>query len=168
MTLKSFESIRHKFLIPFRLLPEQGLSPEKFAFSVTIGIVSGLFPVIGATTLLSLLLTMLFRQNLLVVQAVQWLIALIQIFLIIPFMHFGAFLLNQHILQLNITQVRLAFQPGLLSGFRTIGILHLYGIFAWIVLIIPLGLASYFLLLALIRRRKITASLVVAEKALNN
>ncbi|MEI8046974.1 MAG: DUF2062 domain-containing protein [Bacteroidota bacterium] len=152
--MKIVDSIINKFLIPFRLVPAEGLSPEKLAFSVTIGIICGIFPVFGTTTMLSLLLTGLFRQNLLVVQSVQWTMALFQIILIIPFMQFGAFLLNQQQLHINIEQVKLAFHPGMIAGIKTIGIFHLYGILTWSLLLFPLAAASYFICLAIFKKRK--------------
>ncbi len=147
------ESIRHKILIPFRLVPKEGLSPEKLAFSVTLGIVSGIFPVIGLTTLLSIVLTMLFRQNLLVVQSIQWILALVQVLLIIPFMQFGAYILNVHALHINMAQINHAFQPGMLSGIRTVGIFHLYGILTWFILVIPTSAVSYYGLLLIFQRK---------------
>jgi uncharacterized protein (DUF2062 family) len=151
--LNIFESVRHKILIPFRLVPEEGLSPEKLAFSVTLGIVSGIFPVIGLTTLLSIVLTMLFRQNLLVVQSVQWILALVQVLLIIPFMQFGAYILNVHAFHINMAQINHAFQPGMLSGIKTVGIFHLYGILTWLILSIPASIVSYFGLLFIFQRK---------------
>jgi uncharacterized protein (DUF2062 family) len=144
MPLKIIDSIKCKFLIPFRLVPKDGLTPEKLAFSVTLGIVTGIFPVIGMTTLLSLLFTMLFRQNLLIVQSVQWVVALIQIMLIIPFMQFGAYMLNHNALQISMAQINHAFQPGVISGIKAVGIFHLYGILTWLLLVIPAGSVSYF------------------------
>jgi uncharacterized protein (DUF2062 family) len=151
--LKLVITLRDKILIPFQLIPKEGLSPEKLAFSLTIGIISGVFPVLGATTILSLLLTLLFRQNLLVVQSVQWILALVQILLIIPFIQFGAFLLHQPAIHISIQQISIAFKPGWFSGFRTIGILHLYGILTWAILAIPVSAASYFGFLTFFQRK---------------
>jgi uncharacterized protein (DUF2062 family) len=142
--MRIFRYIKNKILVPFRLVPADGLTAGKLAFSVTIGIVSGLFPVIGTTTLISLLLTMIFRQNLLVVQSVQWMVGIIQVFLIIPFMRFGAYLLSQNKVHISIEQVKLAFQPGILSGLKTIGIFHLYAILTWLIVVIPLGVLSFY------------------------
>ena len=153
MILKTVESIKTRFLIPFHLLPANGLTPEKLAFSVTLGIISGLFPVIGTTTLLSLLLTLLFRQNLLVVQSVQWILALFQILLIIPFMQLGAFILNQHGVHVSIDEIKHAFQPGFLEGIKSVGVFHLYGLLSWAIVSIPVGAVSYFTFLAIFKRK---------------
>ena len=153
MALKIIEPLKNRFLIPFRLIPKEGLTPEKLAFSITIGFVAGLFPVIGATTILSLLFAMLFRQNLLVVQSVQWIVAIVQILLIIPFMQIGAYILNAHTIHISIQQINLAFQPGIISGIKTVGIFHLYAILTWGLLIIPAGTVSYFSLLSVFQKK---------------
>lgn len=149
---KLIEPIRNRILIPFRIIPREGLTPKKMALSATIGIVAGLFPVIGFTTLLSLLLTAIFRQNLALVQAMNWLLSLVQVILIIPLMRFGALLLDQQNISITFGQIKKAFQPGILSGLQTIGIFHLYGILAWAVLAIPIGAISYFALLMVFRK----------------
>ena len=153
MAHKIVETFTKKILIPFRLIPEAGLSADKLALSITIGIIAGLFPVIGATTIISLFLTMLFRQNLLVVQSVQWVMALFQVLLIIPFMQIGAFILSQQALHINIEQISLAFEPGIISGIKTIGIFHLYAILTWTILSIPTGAISYFVFRAVFLRK---------------
>jgi len=150
--LKIFESVKTRIIIPFRLVPKEGLTPEKLAFSVTLGIIAGVFPVMGTTTLVGLLLTMLFRQNLLVVQAVQWILALVQVLLVIPFMQFGAYILNQNAVHISMEQISHAFQPGMLSGIKAVGLFHLYGILTWLILIIPAGAVSYFSFLAVFQK----------------
>ena len=147
------EPIKNRILIPFKIIPRDGFTPEKLALSVTIGIVSGLFPVIGFTTLLSLALTAAFRQNLALVQSVNWILALVQVLLIIPLMRMGAMLWDQHNIRITLGQMIQAFQPGILEGMQTIGIFLLYGILAWCVLVIPAGAFSYYALLMAFRKR---------------
>lgn len=153
MTLKHVDSIVEKFLKPFKLVPKAGLSPKKLALSVTIGIVSGLFPVFGATTLVSLLLTAIFRQNLLIVQSVQWLLAIFQVVLIIPFMRAGAYLLNQPDFLIGIAQIKQAFEPGLLTGIKTLGVYHTYAILSWTIISIPFGIVLYVSFLVIFRKK---------------
>ena len=95
---------------------------------------------------------MVFRQNLLVVQSVQWITGLAQVLLIIPFMQFGAYLLNHQHFHINVAQITLAFQPGILAGIKTIGIYHLYGIFSWTILALPVGVITYFSFLGIFYR----------------
>jgi len=150
---KIIEPIKKRILIPFKIIPREGLTPEKVALSVTIGIVSGLFPVIGFTTLLSLTLTAAFRQNFALVQSVNWLLSLVQVLLIIPLMRMGASLLNQQNVRITLGQMKQAFQSGILDGLQTIGIFHLYGIMAWCITVLPAGAFSYYALLLVFRKR---------------
>ena len=147
------DPIKNRILIPFNIIPRDGLTPEKLALSVTIGLIGGLFPVIGFTSLLSLALTAAFRQNLAVVQSVNWILTMVQVFLIIPFMRLGAMLWEQHPISITIGQIERAFQPGILEGLQTIGVFHLYGILAWSILVIPAGAFSYYALLFAFRKR---------------
>ena len=153
--LKITHHFKNKILIPFRLVPKEGLTAETLAFSITIGIIAGLFPVIGTTTLVSVLLTVLFRQNLMIVQAVQWILGLAQVFLIIPFMQFGAFILNQNSLHITMHQMSQAFAPGFLSGIKAVGVLQLYAIMTWSILAIPTAAISYFAFRAVFQKKKI-------------
>jgi hypothetical protein len=79
--------------------------------------------------------------------------ALAQIFLIIPFMQFGAFLLNPNVVHISMQQINHAFQPGMLTGIKTVGIFHLYGIFSWMILVIPAGAISYYIFLSVFQKR---------------
>jgi len=135
--------ITQRLLIPFKLIPKDGITSETLVFSITIGVVAGIFPVIGTTTILSILLTILFRQNVLIVQAIQWSMAIFQIALIVPFMLIGNNLLQRQPLHINIRTIEKAFNLGFLNGIETIGVLHLYAIFAWILLVVPIGLLVF-------------------------
>jgi len=156
MAPKYFMYLRDKILISFKLVPKDGLPPEKLAFSITIGIVSGLFPVFGTTTLISLLLTAVFRQNLLIVQSVQWILAVFQLMLIIPLMKLGAWLLNQPVLHINIEQIKLAFEQGILMGIKSLGVFHFYAIVVWTLLAVPVGVVSYYTFLTIFRTKNRT------------
>ncbi len=79
--------------------------------------------------------------------------ALFQLALIIPFMKFGVFMLNRRAIHISIEQINLAFQPGFAEGIKTIGIFHLYGIFTWVLLALPLGALSYFILVTVFRKK---------------
>jgi len=96
---------------------------------------------------------MLFRQNLIVVQSVQWIVALLQLLLIIPFMQLGAIILNDQTIHISMNQINLAFQPGFFSGMKTIGILYLYAILTWTILTIPAGTISYFAFRAVFQKK---------------
>ncbi len=151
---KFLGTVRDKFLVPFRLIPEGGIPPDKMAFSITLGVVTGVFPVLGATTAISLLLTMLFRQNVLVVQSVQWIMAMLQVILIVPFMQLGALILKARSVDISLHQINISFQHGFFTGIKTVGVLHLYAIFTWTLLSIPAAFILYYTFRAVFRKKK--------------
>ncbi len=151
---KLLGTVKDKFLVPFRLIPEGGIPPDKMAFSITLGVVTGVFPVLGATTAISLLLTMLFRQNVLVVQSVQWIMAMLQVILIVPFMQLGALILKARSVDISLHQINISFQHGFFTGIKTVGVLHLYAIFTWTLLSIPAAFILYYTFRAVFRKKK--------------
>lgn len=64
-------------------------TPRSMALSLTVGVCLALFPVIGMTFLLSLMVAVVFRLNHLVVQTLNLLLAPVQLLLIYPFIKAG-------------------------------------------------------------------------------
>lgn len=64
-------------------------SPKSMALSLTLGVCLALFPVIGMTFLLGLMVAIVFRLNHLVVQTLNLLLAPVQLLLIYPFIKAG-------------------------------------------------------------------------------
>ena len=67
-------------------------------------------------------------------------------------------MLNHNALHISMAQINHAFQPGVISGIKAVGIFHLYGILTWLLLVIPAGTVSYFGFL-LIFQQKISKSI---------
>jgi uncharacterized protein (DUF2062 family) len=126
-----------RVLIPVSNIRKQGFSSETLAFSIAIGVVGGAFPAIGFASYICLLMTLLLRQNIIIVQVVNWLVYPIQILLLIPFMKLGHSIFAGGDVVITLHQVTVAFQVGIMNGFREIGIISLYGIIAWAACAIP-------------------------------
>lgn len=151
MIWKLLDKVKHKILIPFRIIPREGLSSEKLALSFTIGIIGGSFPVIGFTSLISLLLLMVLKQNFTIVQAMNWIAAPIQLVMIIPFMRLGAIVLFKDNLSITLRHIIKAFNPGIWEGLKTVGLFHLYGVIGWLICALPAGLFIYFIFFVIFR-----------------
>ncbi len=70
-------------------LLRQGVSPERLALSVAIGIVVGNIPILGLSTLMCALIALAFRLNLPAIQLANAAMAPTQLLLIIPFVRLG-------------------------------------------------------------------------------
>ncbi len=83
---------RRKVADPVLELLRQGITPEKLALSIALGVTLGVTPVIGSTSLLCFLAAALLRLNLPAIQLVNYLVYPLQFALIVPFMRLGGWL----------------------------------------------------------------------------
>jgi uncharacterized protein (DUF2062 family) len=81
-----------RLLVPIRLLLAQGLSPDRIALTLAVGVALAAFPVIGATTILCTLFALALGLNLPLIQAVNFLGAPLQLVCLLPFMRLGAWI----------------------------------------------------------------------------
>ena len=68
------------------------VSPRRMAVTVALGVMIGILPIAGGTTLLCALLASLLRLNQAGIQAANYLAFPLQIILLVPFYHAGALL----------------------------------------------------------------------------
>ncbi len=74
---------------PVKALLLQGVTADKLAWSLTAGIVVGVFPALGTTTVLCAAASGLFRLNPVAIQLVNWVVYPLQLLLLIPFWQWG-------------------------------------------------------------------------------
>ena len=83
----------------------QGVTPEKLALSLALGIAIGVFPVLGTTTAICALVALILRLNLPAIQIVNYFVYPAQIALLIPFFRAGEKLFGAQHLPLSVTQI---------------------------------------------------------------
>ena len=83
------EWLKRRIWNPLLALLRQGISPNRLAVCVAIGIVVGNIPILGVSTVLCTAIALAFRLNLPAIQLVQAAMAPTQILLIIPFVRLG-------------------------------------------------------------------------------
>jgi uncharacterized protein (DUF2062 family) len=86
--------LRRKILEPMLTLLRQGVSPDRLALCVAIGVVVGNIPILGISTLLCTAIALTFRLNLAAIQLVQAAMAPTQLLLIIPFVRLGEWIVR--------------------------------------------------------------------------
>ena len=146
------EKIYRRIVEPLLSLPRQGLSPERLALSVAVGIALGVFPVLGTTTLLCGLAAILFRLNVPAMQLVNYLVFSLQLALLIPFIRLGELLYGADPALLTLGQIQnmLRHDPG--QAIATLAGSLVHATTAWF-LIAPFAIyATYRLLTPLFRR----------------
>jgi uncharacterized protein (DUF2062 family) len=90
---------------PILALLKQGITPEKIALSLALGIVLGIFPVIGLTTLLCAAAAFVFKLNLPAIQLVNYLVYPLQLLLLLPFYRAGEWLFRAEHLPISLKEI---------------------------------------------------------------
>ena len=86
--------LRRRIAGPLRQQLQQGLSADRLALAVAVGVVVGNIPLFGASTILCALIALAFRLNQPAIQIAQAAMAPTQLLLIIPFVRLGEWLLR--------------------------------------------------------------------------
>lgn len=148
------ESFFHRRVIqPVAALLTQGITPEKIALSVAFGVVLGVFPVMGSTTLLCAAAAVILHLNLPAIQLVNYFVYPLQLVLIVPFIRAGEFVFrSHHPLQLSLVQMVALARTDLPHAISLLWVSALYAISAWM-LVGPAAIALlYVFLLHFVRR----------------
>ena len=81
--------VRRHLVDPVLGLLRQGLAPRDLALCLALGTGVGLFPVLGVSTPALTIIALWRKLNLAAIQLVSWVLAPVQLLLIIPFMRLG-------------------------------------------------------------------------------
>lgn len=122
---------------------KQGITPEKIALTIALGVVIGIFPILGATTLLCGIVAAWLKLNQPIIQLVNYLAYPVQIILLLPFYRAGETLLGRQHMPLSILMLmdRFRADPGRFIG--DFGMIGLGGIGVWCMLAPLAGGALY-------------------------
>ena len=121
----------------------QGTSPHKISQAIAYGVTLGIFPIIGSTTLLSIIVGVPLKLNQPILQAFKFLATPLQWSLVLGFYRAGEILYGAPHVSLSIPKMMDRFfkEPG--PFFRDYGMTAVYGITVWC-LIAPLLLAALY------------------------
>jgi uncharacterized protein (DUF2062 family) len=137
---------------PLVSLLAQGLTPERLALSLAVGLVLGLFPIVGATTLLCVAVGFAFRLNHVALQLANHLAYPLQVPLIFAFVRLGERLLGAPRVTLDPLALARHFQRDATGFLREFGLTGLHGILGWGLVAPALVAAAFFALRPLLRR----------------
>lgn len=146
------EFLQKRLVRPILQLLTQGITPEKIALSLAFGIVLGVFPVLGTTTLLCLIAALAFRLNLPAVHLVNFLVYPLWFALLIPFIRVGERLFGVPPLAMTGSQMLALAHANFLHSISVLWLTALRAAAAWM-LVGPIGIiVLYLMLLPIIRR----------------
>lgn len=141
-----------KIARPILELLRQGVTPEKMALSLALGVAFGVFPALGTTTALCALVAFIWRLNLPAIQIANYFVYPIQLALIIPFFRAGEILFGAPHLPLSASQVVAMVRANLWGSICFLWTTTWHAMVAWC-LAAPVFVALAHLLLVPILRR---------------
>jgi uncharacterized protein (DUF2062 family) len=130
----------------------QGLTPHKLAMTCALGIILGIFPVFGITTMLCFAAAFAFRLNIPVIQLVNYLVAPLQLLFIIPFIKIGTILFHLNPFPYDSDQLVELFRNDFFLLLKEVGLALLLGIGVWASFSVPLFFVLYYLFFLIFSR----------------
>lgn len=88
----------------------QGITPRKISLSMTLGIVVGIFPIIGLPAIICVIIAALCRLNHVIIQIFNWLVYPLQLILIIPFYRLGNIIFRDAPLTVTLDKILASYQ----------------------------------------------------------
>lgn len=143
---------KRRVVTPLIAQLKQGVTPEKLALTVALGLVLGIFPILGATTLLCGAAAIALRLNQPVIQLVNYFAYPVQLALIIPIYQAGEKLFGNAPIPLSIPLIFERFRADFGQFLRDFGMIAVQGIVVWCILAPVLVSALYFTMRPLLRK----------------
>jgi uncharacterized protein (DUF2062 family) len=146
MMKKALESIKRSVANGLR----QGVSPQRLALTLALGIAIGCIPVVGVTTALCMIAAFTLRLNFPIIQAANWASMPLQVALILPFVRLGGRLFSFGSGQTLEAGALLHASP--LALISSMGGMAGQALLAWLLIAVP-GVALMTAMLTVVLRR---------------
>ena len=143
---------RKKIIQPVIALLKQGVTPEKLARTFAIGIVVGISPFIGLTTVICTSLAFILRLNPVGTNIANFLVYPIQIILLIPYLQAGSWISGSTLGSVNADVLLQRITSTPFETFKELGLSYFAGLGVWALAALPITLLSYWLMLPLLRK----------------
>jgi uncharacterized protein (DUF2062 family) len=122
---------RRRFVLPIIELLRQGVTPEKIALSIALGVTLGVFPVLGSTTVLCALAAVTLRLNLPAIQIINYFVYPLQIALLLPFFRVGEWLFRAPHLPVSVPQIYAMIHASMIDAIRLLWTTTWHAMVVW-------------------------------------
>jgi uncharacterized protein (DUF2062 family) len=147
-----------RILRPLLSLLSQGLTRQKLAWSLALGFACSVHPMVGATTLLCLVVGRVFRLNHLVMQMVNYFAYPIQVILIIPHLRIGEYLVHAKPLRMPLNEIMHFVTTDPRHAIAVLSISLLHATLGWLVMAIVFVPILYFAFYNILKRMPLQGS----------
>lgn len=152
LDLRNF--LKSRLIQPLLNQLKQGITPEKLAMSTAIGATVGIFPIPGVTTSLCFIFGVFFKLNHPTLQVVNYALTPVHFLMIPVFIRIGENIFHHAHVPFNPNELLASFKEAPLQLLSQFGASISLGIFAWFLIVPPIGFLIYRLALIIFRKRK--------------
>jgi len=146
-----------RIVAPLIDLLRQGVTPEKIALSIALGVVLGVFPVLGSTTLLCAAAALILRLNLPAIQMVNYFVYPLQLILFIPFLQAGSRMVGARPITMSLGEIFSMMKSDLWGLTKLLWSASLGAMALWLILAPVAAAALYFTIAPTLRGLRRTA-----------
>jgi hypothetical protein len=137
--LETSAPIHHNWLyrriaLPILALLRLGATPEKLAWSIATGLLIGINPILGSTTLLCLAVAVVLRLNIAASQIGNHVVYPLQFLLVLPFIRIGSRLFHTEPIPLSASQLLHAAREHPFELIRRLWLWEWHAFVVWVVL----------------------------------
>lgn len=121
----------------------QGVTPQKIALTFALGFSLGIFPILGATTVLCAIAGVWLKLNQPIIQVMNWFISPLQLSLILVFVRIGEWVMRAPRVSFSVPELIQKFHEAPGKFFQQFGMTGIHGIVAWLFVAPFLIVATY-------------------------
>lgn len=144
--------LENKLIRPILGFLSQGVTPDKLALTVALGIMIGVLPVFGVASILCALIALSLRLNMAAIQLVHYAAAPLQFILLVPFIRIGGVLFNQPPTDFSFGQLYQMFTTDLLATLHNLWFTLFLAFLGWTIVSVPLAFLLYYGTLPVFRK----------------
>ncbi len=137
---------QRRVVAPIMAQLRQGITPEKIALTIALGGALGIFPILGATTLLCTVAGVWLRLNQPIIQLMNVLVYPAQLLLLLPFYRAGETLFQQPHMPFLLPELTQRFSADHWQFLIDYGMVGVYGVVVWCLVTPVLIAVSYYTL----------------------
>jgi uncharacterized protein (DUF2062 family) len=142
---------RRKMVRPVVDLLQQGVTPEKLALSLALGVALGIFPVIGSTTALCAMAGFALRLNQPAIQIVNYFLYPAQVALLLPFFRLGEKLFRAPHQDISVPQIYALLHASVWNAIKLLCTTTWHAMVVWCLVAPELAALVYIILLPVLR-----------------
>jgi uncharacterized protein (DUF2062 family) len=141
-----------RIVSPLLALLRQGVTPDKLALSLALGMSIGLVPVLGVSTALCAVVALGLRLNMPAIQLVNYLLTPLQLLAVIPFLRFGEWIAQAPRSPITLEAGLTLQSQGAIHAVTVLATAIIHATLGWIVLAPVAAFALYQALHPILRR----------------